>query len=139
VHRKNNVDILRSKWFIEVCVHAKTSLTLYMQRSLTFHYSDNTQLYIIILYRNSLQIRTPRSDKKYHIGHVLKHGLISFGLISFGLVWSSLYFSLFHYFFFSSPEPKAQVSYCHRNLSGVRLSVCLSVRPSVCPSVSFFL
>jgi len=25
---------------------------------------------------------------------------------------------------FSLPEPKSQVSYCHRNLSGVRLSIC---------------
>jgi len=31
----------------------------------------------------------------------------------------------------NSPEPKPQVSYFHRNLSGVR--------PSVCPSVNFFL
>jgi len=38
-------------------------------------------------------------------------------------------------YIFSSPEPKAQVSYCHRNLSGVRPFVC----PSVCPSVNLFL
>jgi len=38
------------------------------------------------------------------------------------------YLDVQHVSIFSSPEPKAQVSYCHRNLSGVRPSV----RPSVC-------
>jgi len=36
---------------------------------------------------------------------------------------------------FSSPEPKAQVSFCHQNLSGVRPAVCLCV----CASFNFFL
>ena len=36
------------------------------------------------------------------------------------------------YYFFSSPEPKAQVSYCHRAPSVVRPSV--RRRPSVRPS-----
>jgi len=30
----------------------------------------------------------------------------------------------FEIYFLSSPEPMAQVSYCHRNLSGVRPDVC---------------
>jgi hypothetical protein len=39
-----------------------------------------------------------------------------------------LFFQQFKFFFFSSPELKAQVSYSDRPLSVVRLSVC----PSVC-------
>jgi hypothetical protein len=38
-------------------------------------------------------------------------------------------------FIFSSPELKAQVSFSDRPLSGV----CLSVRLSVCPSVNFYI
>jgi hypothetical protein len=38
-----------------------------------------------------------------------------------------MYLNYSEYLFFSSPELKAQVSFSGRLLSGVRLSVCLSV------------
>jgi hypothetical protein len=43
---------------------------------------------------------------------------------SFKIIWHSLWLSFYHLmflWFFSSPDPKGHVSYCHHLASGVRL------------------